>query len=130
AAGAFATGFVLLPTLGLRETLALGAALNLLGAALLLFAASRDARRRALALAPLAAAALLLVVPIPFDRQALTRGVFKAPDAELDFGIELLPVDGRPVQELLFYRDGINATVSVHREEGIVALRVNGKVDA
>ncbi|MEW6271792.1 MAG: fused MFS/spermidine synthase, partial [Thermodesulfobacteriota bacterium] len=130
AAGAFATGFVLLPALGLRETLALGAALDLLGAALLLVTGARAVRGKSLALAPLAAAALLLVVPLPFDRQALTRGVFKAPDAELDFGIGLLPVDGRPVQELLFYRDGINATVSVHREEGIVALRVNGKVDA
>jgi spermidine synthase len=130
AAGAFATGFVLLPALGLRETLALGAALDVLGAALVLFAGGHAARRRSLAAVPLAAAALLLVAPIPFDRQALTRGVFKAPDAELHFGIDLLPVDGREVQELLFYRDGINATVSVHREEGVLALRVNGKVDA
>jgi len=130
AAGAFATGFLLLPRLGVRDTLALGAGIDLLAAALLLLVVARAASVRLLALAPLAVAALLLVVPIPFDRQALTRGVFKAPDAELEFGIGLQPVDGRPNHDLVFYRDGINATVSVHREGGILALRVNGKVDA
>jgi spermidine synthase len=127
AAGAFCTGFFLLPWLGIRDTLALGAGIDLLAAALLLFAATRA---RVLALVPLAATALLLVVPIPFDRQALTRGVFKAPEAELTFGIATDWIDGRPDGELMFYRDGINATVSVQREGGILALRVNGKTDA
>ena len=69
-------------------------------------------------------------MPIPFDRQALTRGVFKAPEAEISFGIDLAPVDGRPATDLAYYRDGINATVSVQRIGGDFALRVNGKVDA
>ena len=130
AAGAFCTGFLLLPWLGIRDTLALGAGIDLLAAALVLVAGARTAGARSLALAPVAAAALLLVLPIPFDRQALTRGVFKAPEAELEFGIATSPVDGRPDSELVFYRDGINATVSVQREGGILALRVNGKTDA
>jgi len=130
ATGAFCTGFLLLPWLGIRDTLALGAGIDLLAAALVLVAGARSAGARAQALVPLAATALLLVVPIPFDRQALTRGVFKAPEAELSFGIETAPVDGRSASELMFYRDGINATVSVQREGGILALRVNGKTDA
>ncbi len=130
ATGAFLTGFVLLPAFGVRDTLALGAGVDLLAAALLLGTAARTGKVRALALVPLAAAALLLVVPLPFDREALTRGVFKAPDAEITFGIDQAPIDGRPGGELVYYRDGINATVSVQREGGILALRVNGKTDA
>jgi spermidine synthase len=56
--------------------------------------------------------------------------VFKAPEVELTFDIEPDQIDGRPDSELMFYRDGINATVSVQREGGILALRVNGKTDA
>ena len=130
AAGAFCAGFLLLPWLGIRDTLALGAGIDLVAAALVLVASARTVGARALAVVPAAVAALLLVVPIPFDRKALTRGVFKAPEAELTFGIDTTPIDGRPDSELMFYRDGINATVSVQREGGILALRVNGKTDA
>ncbi|MEW6268066.1 MAG: fused MFS/spermidine synthase, partial [Thermodesulfobacteriota bacterium] len=128
ASGAFATGFVLIPLLGLRDTLALGAALNLAATGLLLLATRRPSRVPARL--SLGAAALLLVVPIPFDRVALTRGVFRTPEGALDFGIRSLPLDGVPAQELLYYRDGLNTTVSVERDGGIVMLRVNGKIDA
>ena len=131
ASGAFATGFVLIPLLGLRDTLALGGALNLAAAGALLLASRRtQPTQRGLAWAALGAAALLLVVPIPFDHVALTRGVFRTPDSALDFGLESQPLDGVPGNELLFYRDGLNTTVSVEREGGIVMLRVNGKIDA
>jgi len=130
AAGAFVTGFVLLPALGLRETLALGAGIDLVAVAIVLLLATGAPALRRWAILPTAAAVLLLVVPIPFDRAALTRGVFKAPEVELEWDIELDPVDGHVGKELMFYRDGLNATVSVHREDGVVAMRVNGKVDA
>jgi spermidine synthase len=128
ASGAFCTGFVLIPLLGLRGTLALGAAANLAAAGVVLLATRRAGR--APAWAALAAAIALLLVPIPFDHVALTRGVFRSPEGALDFGIRPLPLDGVPAQELLYYRDGLNTTVSVERDGGIVALRVNGKIDA
>ena len=129
ATGAFCTGFVLIPVLGLRDTLALGATLNLAVTGLLLLT-SRERHRRVPALLAFAAAAVLLVVPIPFDRAALTRGIFRSPESALDFGLPLLPLEGITAQELLFYRDGLNSTVSVERDGSIVALRVNGKIDA
>jgi spermidine synthase len=132
AAGAFAAGFVLLPGVGLERTLALASALALALAAPFLFVAAPRARRmaRAAAASAVAVAALLLAVPLPFDRVQLTRGVFHQPDAHLDFGIEMLPLAGEAVPSLLYYRDGINATISVHRLGGVRALKVNGKVDA
>ena len=131
AAGAFAAGFVLIPTLGLRDTLALAAAVNLLSAGMvLLFQRDLGRRARLAAALPLAAAITLFVVPIPFDASALTRGSFRGPELLLDFDVAELPLDGVPHDEVLYYRDGMNSTVSVHREKGILELRVNGKADA
>ena len=130
ASGAFCTGFVLIPLLGLRDTLALGAIVNLTVTGILLFVTRRGRRGIAPALVPLGAAALLCVVPIPFDRMALTRGVFRSPESVLDFGLPFLPLEGISEHELLFYRDGLNSTVSVERQGPITMLRVNGKIDA
>jgi spermidine synthase/Tfp pilus assembly protein PilF len=48
----------------------------------------------------------------------------------MDFGIELEPYAGRSRKALLYYRDGITSTVSVHDVEGARILKVNGKADA
>jgi tetratricopeptide (TPR) repeat protein len=85
---------------------------------------------RAAALVPAACAVALLIVPLPFDATALTRGSYRGPELVLDFGIPDMPLDGAPKREVLFYRDGMNSTVSVHREESVRELRVNGKADA
>ncbi len=131
ASGAFLTGFALVPWLGLRGTLALGVGLALAVAGVLLLAGARG--RRAVqvgAAAALAACAALALWPIPFDREAFTRGVFKSPTLMLDFGVEYLPIEGARDKEMLYYRDGINATISVHRVGDNRFLRVNGKPDA
>ncbi|MBM4267048.1 MAG: hypothetical protein FJ144_10605 [Deltaproteobacteria bacterium] len=131
ATGAFATGFWLIPAFGLRDTLAGLVALDLALAGVLLLAVRRPGRKRVVALAPLAAAALLVALRIPFDHLALTRGYFKAPHIGMDFDLEFLPIEGVPRVELEYYRDGINSTVSIDREVGaLLSLRVNGKPDA
>jgi len=130
ATGAFCTGFVFIPLLGLRDTLALGAIVNLGVTGVLLLVTRRDRRSAVPGIAALAAAALLCVVPIPFDRTALTRGVFRSPESELDFGLPFQALDGLRDQDLLYYRDGLNSTVSVERDGAVTMLRVNGKIDA
>lgn len=130
ASGAFATGFLLIPRLGLRDTLALGAVVNLAVTGILLLATRREHRSRFPALLAFAAAVALCVVPIPFDRMALTRGVFRSPESVLDFGLPFLPLEGIEANELLYYRDGLNSTVSVERDGAVTMLRVNGKIDA
>lgn len=127
ALGAFLAGFVLVPTLGLAATIVFAAALDVAAAAYLT-ARLRTAPRRAVVLA--AAAVALVVLPTPFDREALTRGVFRLPAHEMSFGIELEPYAGVGGGKLLYYRDGITGTVSVHDEMDTVLLKTNGKPDA
>jgi spermidine synthase len=118
-------GLVLLPVLGLKAMLILGAALDM-GIGVLLLSRSRTftspATRLALA-APLAAGILMVVVAgrTRLDTNTLASGVFRT-------GVVLSP-DQR---EIKFYRDGRTATVTTatFKATGMMSLATNGKPDA
>ena len=131
-AGTLLAGFLLIPTWGLQTTLKLAVSLNLC-LALALFIASGEVlrwRRRAAALVPLLALAVLFISP-SWDARAMTSGVHIYGRGL--FGI-LGKADFRRViaarDQLLFYKDGISATISVHGQGALRYLRVNGKTDA
>jgi spermidine synthase len=132
AIGAFASGFVLIPWIGLQGTLLLAACLNLLSAAVLLIRlAGIPARTRAMAVTALVVlTAALFTAPPSWNPRELARGVFYEPLTARQTEIELLPLGGVEREELLFYRDGLSSSVSVHRNRGEIYLRVNGKTDA
>jgi spermidine synthase len=125
-------GFVLMPLAGAHGALKIAVVVNLLlGGALVV------AGRRALpAWQGLAAAALavvivagLLLVPA-WNPSVMAAGAAVYPRQYQAFtgrgGLTRATADSR----LLFYRDGLTATVSVHREGPTTLLRVNGKTDA
>ncbi|MGD9904682.1 MAG: fused MFS/spermidine synthase [Vicinamibacterales bacterium] len=125
-AGSLAAGFVLVPRLGLYDTMrAVGVAA---AAAVLLLGWRAGMRGTArvvatgLGAAAMAAAAL---VP-PWDAAMISSGAYKyavgmSPEA---LGISLSA--GR----LLYYRDGATATVAVRDAAGTTSLSIDGKVDA
>ena len=128
--GAALTGFLLVPTLGVRASIVAGVATNLvLGA--VLFATSRRAVpgwRWGASGACLVAAVVVLFLP-RWSPQVMSSGTaIYALEYLSDVGGGVAPVvAGR---EVLFYRDGPSATVAVTRVGDYVSLRVNGKVDA
>lgn len=131
--GAFAAAFLLLPWLGLERTLWALISLNAATAILLLL--WQREHRGMQWMAPLGSAAAVLTAFVwlggaRIDPAALTRGVFRFPISEIDVGVAPAPLSGPLEGELLYYRDGWNATVSVHRIVGELSLRVNGKADA
>jgi spermidine synthase/tetratricopeptide (TPR) repeat protein len=132
ASGAFAAGFLLIPALGLRGTLALAAALNFVTAGALAALLPEVPARSRLAGASLAAvaAATLAIVPLPWNLHDLTRGVFRHPLQRIEAGVHLGTIDGVPNDEIIYYRDGLNTTVSVHHDADVTYLKVNGKTDA
>ncbi|HXZ86904.1 MAG TPA: fused MFS/spermidine synthase, partial [Myxococcota bacterium] len=131
ALGAFAAGFVLLPLLGLRGTTALAIALNLAAAAAVLSwrGHTRAPVRAALAAAPALGALAIALAPPPFDPGLLAEGSFVAARI-FETAADPSILEGMPSEELLYYRDGISASVSVHRLRGMISLHTNGKPDA
>jgi spermidine synthase len=123
--GVVVGSLVLLPLVGLKAMLVIGAGVDMaIGAALLLAAAARSGRGRVLAYGSLAAASTLCGVVlggVPFEQQLLTSGVYRT-------GV----VDRGSDRMVEFYQDGRTATVSATRSPSIarLTLSTNGKPDA
>lgn len=129
--GAALAGFAIVPLVGIQKTLILGAALNaLIGVVSFGLMPENRTRRRYAAGGALIAAVLLAALRVepwnihvissdtavnPARIQGLTREQFLASLKE---------------KEILFYKEGLSATVSVARVKDNVSLAVNGKVDA
>jgi predicted membrane-bound spermidine synthase len=128
--GAFVAGFVMIPTFGIPVTVAVTAAAILFCAAALLLQ-KRSMQWSAAAAGIITAAVFVVAVPPYWNPTLLTAGVYQNPDYYQGFGIETLPLQGLQEQGLIYYKEGVNSTVSVHRLDGNnLDLRVNGKTDA
>jgi spermidine synthase len=130
-AGVMVTGFALIPSLGVHDSLRLGVAANLLLAVALWVIAPRP--RAAAWWAGLGAAVALAGVTAlarPWDPSVMASG-------PAIYGTGALRWAGRDrfaraVREtsVVYYRDGLTGTVSVHRKADRLFLRINGKTDA
>ena len=132
--GAFLGGFLLIPTIGVQHSIGLAVAVN---AAVGVLLVGMDPAVR---LAPrlTAAATLAVMTALAFlgfgswDKGVMTSGV-----AIYSYNYTGLPTDGLRREwmtrdELLYYREGLTATISVHRSPASDYLyeKTNGKVDA
>jgi len=133
--GALAAGFLLIPGLGIRGGLQTAAVVQCVAAGLAAGLGRGGARPFVRRAAFAIAVGILILNAAPgWDRQLMTSGVFR--DARLFHSSTL--AEFRDVlsrrSELLFYRDGIAATVTVSRDrEGAresIYLATNGKIDA
>ncbi len=129
--GAFSAGFFLIPTLGVQSTLKVATAINLLVAAAVIMTWRRGSwswRKGVAVLTPLLSFVVLLAVP-QWDKRVMSMGpaIYGRRYASLLGKVGLREMAGA---HLLFYRDGISSTVSVHREDERLLLKVNGKTDA
>jgi len=126
-AGSLATGFVLLPWLGLERTLMVATVVLACGALAGAVAASGPWALRAVPLGAVVLAVVLGVSAEPWDRDLLASGSYKyasavAPGLDVRSALES--------GSLVYYRDGATATVSVKRRTGLLSLSIDGKVDA
>jgi spermidine synthase len=131
--GAFVGGFILIPFIGVQNTIIFATVVNLLIGGLLIVT---DTRMSLVPRFTLAAAVLVLAVLIPFrvprwDQHILTSGVTIYNDR-----YEALPTDSLRLEEMqrddvVYYREGLTVTVSVHRIPGsdYLYFKSNGKID-
>lgn len=127
-ASAFVIGFFLLPRIGSFRVVALTASINLLLATVLeLHSPTRRMRLFAVQAALLAAVILAGWSPLFYSRAiasyaAVLYGNYQ--DSRLTIEEQAL------TEDIVFFEDGLNATIAVTRSDDYVALKTNGKVDA
>ncbi|MBI4865572.1 MAG: fused MFS/spermidine synthase [Candidatus Wallbacteria bacterium] len=127
-AGAVLAGVVLVPGLGVRLTLILGA-LGCLAAAAFAALSAMTVRELALGMrAPAAALAVLFAVLPSWNPMILTQGAFRLRRAPVS---EPSGEPSKPRRQVVFFREDATTTVSVEEfGTGARTLRVNGKADA
>ena len=128
--GAFLAGFVLLPWLGIQNTLILTVYVNLVsGLVLALFLLAGKMDWKAFPVPALAASLILFLAFVwqpTWDRLKMTSGPYA-----YAIQYQTMPIAQRLAgMEQLYYREGPMATVSVIQEGRHVRLQVDGKTDA
>jgi spermidine synthase len=126
--GAALAGVVLIPRLGIQNTVVAAAGANLLAGLAVVAIASGTGRRLRLATLSAALATALLAVVVPhWDPQKMTTGVAVYAESMIREPARGL---SQEVSRLLFYREGVSTTVAVKRTPVATILSVNGKTDA
>lgn len=126
--GSLAAAFLLVPTLGVRQTLNLGATISLVGAALALTSPIGRTRLRPAPLAAIAAVGVLLVALPAWDVNLMTAGGYKYATDVRDLRLDLDV--GLRAGRLEYFKEGAAGAVSVRRLAGTLAMAIDGKVDA
>ena len=142
-AGSFASGFILIPWLGLLGSLRLCVALNFVVAAAAFSASGKRSPRKGnesrranvSSTVGFATSALLIVVVAlgepPWDPEVMSSAVYRyAPSLTDKTRQELFEFLKSGQGETIFYEEGITATVAVQRQGGGRVLKVNGKPEA
>lgn len=131
--GAFAGGFIFIPLIGVQNSIILGVVINLLVGLFLVVLDSRLSKPLRFALGGVVMIlAVLIPLRIPsWDRYILTSGVTIYNDRFESLPTDSLRLEEMHRDELLYYREGLTATVSVHRIVGgdYLYFRTNGKID-
>ncbi|MBI2361589.1 MAG: fused MFS/spermidine synthase, partial [Deltaproteobacteria bacterium] len=130
--GAFAGGFIFIPLIGVQNTILLGVGINLVvGWVLVVLEPGFSLLPRlVLGVAVLAAVVLIPAKTPRWDRYILTSGVTIYSDSYSDLPTDSLRLEEMRRNEIVYYREGLTATVSVHRShKDYFYLTTNGKID-
>lgn len=129
--GSLLTGFCIIPLMGLQNTLLLSAGLNAAIGFLVFFLSKKSFAWRRCGI--LALAVSLFVFSFlnvhPWNRGFISSDLAVKPERARGMTKDQL-FNSMKERHLLFYKEGLNATVTVTRMRDNLSLSVNGKVDA
>jgi spermidine synthase len=132
--GAFLGGFVLIPALGVQNSIGLAVTVSAAAGVILvaLDARVRRTRRLATAGAMFVVAVAAVLSFRTWDKGVMTSGVTIYAHNYASLPTDSLRREWMERDDLLYYREGLTATISVHRSAGsnYVYEKTNGKVDA
>lgn len=125
--GSLTAGFILLPSIGLQNTIASANLINWLAGAVMLFVAgsSRLGKRILIASAPVAAGIIFTVAMPQWDPGVMNSGpaIYAKLDPEKSIFLKK--------ENIIYNKDDADVTVLVQKmDEDFIFLRINGKTDA
>jgi spermidine synthase len=127
--GSLVAGFVLMPMIGTERTILAGLFFNSAMALLLLTEAKTARTAQVISIALLLIATVSMRGGVFWKAEALDRGILvysKSFEARPELTIDEHYQD----TDVVYFKEGNNATISVRKGENYIALRTNGKVDA
>jgi tetratricopeptide (TPR) repeat protein len=133
-AGAFLGGFLFIPVIGIQHSIALAVMVNaVVGVLLVAVDASVHPARRLLAAGAMQAVSTSAFLGFgTWNKGIMTSGVTIYAHNYASLPTDALRREWMMRDDLLYYREGLTATISVHRSAGSDYLyeKINGKVDA
>jgi len=130
--GAFAGGFIFIPLLGVQNSILLAVIVNLVTGWVLIVGDPQLSKvsRFALGVVVLIAVILIPIKTPRWDRFVLTSGVTIYNDRYESLPTTSLRLEEMRRDEMIYYREGLTATVSVHRiGKDYIYFKTNGKID-
>lgn len=131
--GSFAAGFVLIPVLSIRGALLVAVSVQVVGAAVAMTGAATPKRGERFVGGSLAVLVLLLLLTPPWHHQLMTSASYHYADAYTGTTARDLENELSRSEALLFYKDGLTATVTVAQDiqsdTRDLFISTNGKVD-
>ena len=127
--GSLVAGFVLMPLIGTERTILVGLFFNAAMALLLLTEVKAPRLAQIFAIALLVVATISMRGGMFWKADAMDRGILVYSKA-LDIRPELTIDEHYEDTDVVYFKEGNNATISVRKGENYMALRTNGKVDA
>jgi spermidine synthase len=128
-AGSLFAGFILMPIIGTERTILAGLFFNAAMALLLLTEAKASHIAQGLAVGLLLVATLSMRGGVFWKPEIMDRGVLIYSHA-FESRPELTISEHYEDTDVVYFKEGNNATISVRKGENYIALRTNGKVDA
>jgi spermidine synthase len=128
-AGSLFAGFVLMPIIGTERTILVGLFFNSAMALLLLTEAKTARISQGIAVILLFLATLSMRGGVFWKPDSMDRGILVYSKA-LESRPELTINEHYEDTDVVYFKEGNNATISVRKGENYMALRTNGKVDA
>ncbi|MDQ2068810.1 fused MFS/spermidine synthase [Natronospira bacteriovora] len=132
-AGSVTAGFLLIPLLGIDNSLRTAMLLLVLAAGVLALAGRERRLLRAVALPGFLLLMIGTLLMPAWDRALMTSAVYQYSSAYLQHGAENLASHLRGQSEVIYYRDGLTSTVTVLEGRGgdgeWRAIAVNGKIE-
>ncbi len=127
--GSLVAGFILLPQIGMENSMKTGIIINLIIAVILFFSSGI---KKVINIAPIIITVLVSVFLLNYqfiDKEYIQRGNFRLRNRYAKTFENFLKVKDH--EKLIFYKEGKGSLVSVTKSpKGILSLRINGKPDA